>query len=115
MKFALDYFSEGSSGFGVTKGKEYEEVIGEEWSDGMVSDNLLVLEEIIRSKVLPWTWVGEVTCCSRLNEVSSLFKDWIIGGLGMLKSPSMIVLEVILGINELNSSRNKLMLAEVGR
>ena len=76
---------------------------------------LLVLGEIIRSKVLPWIWLGEVMCCTRLNEVSNLFKDWIIGGLGMLKSISMIVLEVILGINRLNSSRNELMLGEVGR
>ena len=25
----------------MTKGKEYEEVVGEEWSDGMVSDNYI--------------------------------------------------------------------------
>ena len=37
-----------------------------EWSDTI----LLVFGEIIRSKVLPWTWVGEVTCLTRLNEVS---------------------------------------------
>ena len=61
---------------------------------------LLVLGEIIRSKVLPWTWVGEVTYYTRLNEVRNLFKDWIIGVLGMLKSPSMIVLEMIVGRNK---------------
>ena len=61
MKFALDSGSEGSGGFGVTKGKEYEEV-GEEWSDGMVVTILLVLGEIIISKVLLWTLVGKVSC-----------------------------------------------------
>ena len=46
---------------------------------------------------------GEVTCCTRSNEVRNVFTDCIIGGLGMLKSPSMIVLEVIVGRNKLNS------------
>ena len=82
-----------------------------EWSETI----LLVLGGIIRSKVLSWIWVGKVTCCTKLNEVRHLFKDWIIGGLGMLKSLSMIVLEVLVGRNKLNSSTNKLMMGEVGR
>ena len=76
---------------------------------------LLVLGEIIRYKVLIWTWVGEVTCYTRLHEVRNLFKEWIIGGLGMLKSSSMNVLEVIVGRNVLNSSKNESMVGEVGR
>ena len=41
MEFALDSGSEGSGGFGLTKGKEYEKVVGDEWSDEMVSDNFI--------------------------------------------------------------------------
>ena len=41
MEFAWYSGSEGSGGFGVTKDKEYEKVVGEECSDGMVSDNFI--------------------------------------------------------------------------
>ena len=76
---------------------------------------LLVLGEIMRSSILPWTWVGEVMCCIRLKEVSRLLRDWVEGGLGKLKSPNIMVLGDIVCRKRWNSSRNGSMEGEGGR
>ena len=83
-----------------------------EWSVTIFSISFGV---IIMSSVTMDMGGGGDVWITRLKEVSSLFKDWIIGGLGMLKSPSMILLDVIVDRDNLHSSRNKLMLGEVGQ
>ena len=56
---------------------------------------LFVLWDIIRSIILPRSWVGEVTCCERLKLVRRSVRGLsTCGKTGMLKSPSMVTISM---------------------